>query len=96
MPFTDPTSGYKCFRREVLAAIDLSKIKSNGYSFQIELTHTAWRRGFRIKETPIIFEDRHSGTSKMDSSIILEALVMVAKLPFRSKDKVLVPNQPQT
>jgi len=83
MPFTDPTGGYKCFRRNVLEAIDLNRIKSNGYSFQIEMTHTAWKLGFRIVEIPIIFEDRRSGHSKMNSSIVREALLMVLRLRFR-------------
>jgi len=83
MPFSDPTGGFKCFRREVLEAIDLERIKSNGYSFQIEMTYAAWRLGFRIVELPIIFEDRHSGHSKMNSSIIREALWMVMKLRLR-------------
>ncbi len=85
MPFTDPTGGYKCFRREVLEAIDLKRIKSNGYSFQIEMTHTAWRLGFRIVETPIIFEDRRSGNSKMNSTIIREALGIVLRLRLRRR-----------
>ncbi len=85
MPFTDPTGGFKCFRRKVLETIDLDKIKSNGYSFQIEMTHTAWRLGFNIIEIPIIFEDRHLGQSKMNSSIVKEALWMVLKLALRGK-----------
>ena len=83
MPFSDPTGGYKCFRREVLEAIDLDRVKSNGYSFQIEMTYMAWKLGFRIAEVPIIFEDRRSGHSKMNSNIIREALGMVMKLRFR-------------
>lgn len=84
MPFTDPTGGFKCYRREVLAAIDLDRIKSNGYSFQIEMTHTAWRKGFIIKEIPITFVDRRAGYSKMSSAIFREALTMVWKLLFRN------------
>lgn len=83
MPFSDPTGGYKCFRREVLEAIDLERIKSNGYSFQIEMTYMAWKLGFRILEVPIIFEDRRSGHSKMNASIFREALWMVMKLRLR-------------
>lgn len=83
MPFSDPTGGYKCYRREVLEAINLDRIRSNGYSFQIEMTHTAWKLGFRIVEVPIIFEDRRSGQSKMNSAIIREALSMVIRLRFR-------------
>lgn len=74
MPFTDPTGGYKCFRRSVLETINLEKIQSNGYSFQIELTHQAWMRGFHIVDRPIVFEERRSGHSKMNSSIVREAL----------------------
>ena len=85
MPFSDPTGGFKCFRRRVLEAIDLDKIVSNGYSFQIEMTHTAWRRGFRIEEVPIVFEERRSGASKMSHKIIFEALGMVWKLLGRAK-----------
>lgn len=83
MPFSDPTGGYKCFRREVLEAIDMENIKSNGYSFQIEMTYTAWKLGFRVVEVPIVFEDRRSGHSKMNSNIIREALWMVMKLRLR-------------
>jgi len=95
MPFSDPTGGYKCFRRNVLEAIDLERIKSNGYSFQIEMTYMAWKLGFRITEIPIIFEDRRSGHSKMNSSIIREALWMVMKLRFRpvpgkTKSEILI------
>ena len=84
LPVTDPTGGFKCFRRRVLEAIDLTRIGSNGYSFQIEMTHTAWMKGFRITEVPITFEDRRSGYSKMNSAIVREALWMVWKLAFRS------------
>ena len=83
MPFSDPTGGYKCFRREVLEAVDLDRVKSNGYSFQIEMTYMAWKLGFRITEVPIIFEDRRSGHSKMNTAIIREALGVVMKLRFR-------------
>lgn len=83
LPLHDPTGGYKCFRREVLAAIDLERVHSNGYSFQIEMSHTAWMKGFRIVEIPITFEDRRSGYSKMSSAIFREALWMVWKLFFR-------------
>ena len=83
MPFTDPTGGFKCFRREVLAAMDLEAIRSNGYSFQIEMTHTAWHLGFRIEESPIVFEERREGQSKMSGGIVNEALWMVWKLQMR-------------
>ncbi len=83
MPFTDPTGGFKCYRRALLETMNLDRIKSNGYSFQIEMTHTAWRLGFRIVEVPITFEERRSGFSKMSSHIVREALWMVWKLLFR-------------
>ena len=83
MPFSDPTGGYKCFRRNVLEAMDIERIRSNGYSFQIETTYMAWKMGFRIVEVPIIFEDRRSGHSKMNTNIIREALLMVMRLRLR-------------
>jgi len=89
MKINDATGGFKCFRIEVLKSIDLDKIKSNGYSFQIEMTFKAWKKGFRIKEIPIIFMDRQQGTSKMNKKIIHEAIFMVWKLRFRSLFKKL-------
>ena len=83
MPVTDPTGGFKCYRRRVLAAIDLDAIMSNGYAFQVEMTHSAWMRGFKIVEIPITFEDRRAGYSKMDSTIFQEALGLVWKLAVR-------------
>ena len=83
LPICDPTGGYKCYRREVLTSIPLDEIASNGYSFQVEMTYNAWFRGFRIVEIPIVFEDRHSGYSKMNSDITKEALQIVIKLAFR-------------
>lgn len=80
MPFTDPTGGYKCFRRSALAALRLDEIRSNGYSFQIELTHRLWRQGMRIEEVPIIFTDRIKGRSKMSGHIVQEAVLMVLRL----------------
>jgi len=80
MPFSDPTGGYKCFRRSALKALELDTVGSNGYSFQIELTHRIWRQGFRIAEVPIVFTDRFLGKSKMSGRIVREALVMVWKL----------------
>lgn len=84
MPVTDPTGGFKCFRRELLQAIALDRIVSNGYSFQVEMTHTAWMKGFRIAEVPIIFQDRYAGYSKMSKAIFKEALTMVWKLALRN------------
>ena len=80
MPFTDPTGGYKCFRRTALQTIDLQNVRSNGYSFQIELTHKLWRHGMRIVEVPIIFTDRFQGRSKMSGKIVREAFIMVWRL----------------
>ncbi|MFM7099693.1 MAG: polyprenol monophosphomannose synthase [Verrucomicrobiota bacterium] len=82
MPFTDPTGGFKCFRRRALARLDLGSITSNGCSFQIELTHRLWRHGARIVEVPIIFTDRFQGTSKMSRDIVREAVWVVWKLWF--------------
>ena len=83
MPVSDPTGGFKCFRRRVLESIDLDAIVSNGYSFQVEMTHTAWMKGFRVKEVPITFLDREIGYSKMSAAIAREALILVWKLAFR-------------
>jgi dolichol-phosphate mannosyltransferase len=74
LPIHDATSGFKCFRREVLEAIRLEEIISDGYCFQVEMTFRAWLRGFRITEIPIVFVDRHSGSSKMSNRIIREAI----------------------
>ncbi|TWJ19142.1 polyprenol monophosphomannose synthase [Geobacter argillaceus] len=84
LKLSDCTSGFKCFRREVLQAIDLTKIRSDGYSFQIEMNYRCHEKGFRIGEVPIIFIDRHAGTSKMSRQIVLEAVVMVWKLKIGS------------
>jgi dolichol-phosphate mannosyltransferase len=80
LPIRDTTGGFKCFRREVLEAINLDEVKSNGYAFQIEMTFKAWKKGFKIKEISIIFIDRVKGTSKMSKKIVREAIVMVWKL----------------
>lgn len=84
MPISDPTGGYKCFRRRALQALDLDAVHSNGYSFQIELTHKLWRQGMKIAEVPIIFTDRFQGTSKMSKKIVREALWMVWRLWFQN------------
>jgi dolichol-phosphate mannosyltransferase len=84
MPVTDATGGYNCFRINVLKAIDLQDIHSNGYSFQIEMKLRAWMKKFRIKEIPIIFVDRRSGVSKMNKKIVYEAAYMVWRLKFRA------------
>ena len=84
LPVHDATGGFKCFKREVLEAIDLDKVKSNGYSFQIEMNYKAWKKGFKLKEIPIIFMDRVKGNSKMSKKIVREAITMVWKLRFKS------------
>ena len=80
MSIQDATSGFKCFKREVLELIDLDRVRSDGYAFQIEMNFRCWRKGFRICEIPIIFVDRHSGTSKMSRRIICEAIWIVCWL----------------
>jgi dolichol-phosphate mannosyltransferase len=70
----DLTGGFKCFRREVLEAIDLDRVTADGYAFQIELTYRALRKGFRVVEVPITFADRELGGSKMSRAIVLEAM----------------------
>lgn len=85
MPFSDPTGGFKCFRRQTLQSIDLGSVDSNGYSFQIEMTHKIWRQGLRIVEVPIIFTDRFHGTSKMSPKIVREALRITWKLLFQNR-----------
>lgn len=80
LPFRDLTGGFKCFRREVLASLNLEDIRSNGYSFQIEMTYRTFLKKFRIHEIPILFEDRTVGKSKMSRKIFLEAVFMVLKL----------------
>ena len=80
MPFSDPTGGYKCFRRRALQALNLEQIQCYGYGFQIELTNKLWRQGFRVVEVPIIFTDRTAGESKMAGGIINEAFWLVWRL----------------
>jgi dolichol-phosphate mannosyltransferase len=84
MPFSDPTGGFKCFRRRALQSIDLKAVHSNGYSFQIEMTHKIWRKGMKVVEVPIIFTDRFQGASKMSGGIVREALTMVWRLLFQN------------
>lgn len=83
IPVRDVTGGFKCFHRKVLEAIDLEAVRSNGYAFQIELTYRTLKKGFRVKEIPIVFEDRRVGQSKMSRKIFIEGLVMVWKLRLR-------------
>jgi dolichol-phosphate mannosyltransferase len=84
LPVWDATGGFKCFRREVLQAIDLNDVRSNGYMFQIEMSFRAWRKGFRIVEIPIVFTDRSEGESKMSRKIMREAIWMVWRLRWWS------------
>ena len=84
MPFTDPTGGYKCFRRRALESLSLDRIRSNGYSFQIETTHRLWMEGMKIVEVPIIFTERAEGHSKISRHIVAEALWMVWRLWLRN------------
>lgn len=84
LPLADSTGGFKCFRRRVLEAIPLERVRSNGYAFQIEMSYLAWRKGFRLKEIPIVFTDRVEGQSKMNRKIVREAVWMVWWLRLRS------------
>jgi dolichol-phosphate mannosyltransferase len=84
LPLADSTGGFKCFRREVLAAIDFEKVRSNGYAFQIEMSFRAWKKGFRLAEIPIVFTDRVEGQSKMNKKIVREAIWMVWWLRIQS------------
>ena len=80
MPLADATGGFKCFRRRALEGIHLDRVKTEGYGFQIEMSFRCWKRGFRIKEIPIVFVDRRAGVSKMNKKIVYEAAWMVWKL----------------
>ena len=80
LPIMDLTGGFKCIRRRVLKEIDFSKIRSEGYSFQIEMNFLAWIKGFKLTEIPIVFTDRTVGESKMHRGIVFEAIWMVPKL----------------
>ena len=80
MPLADATGGFKCFRRRALEGIHLDRVKTEGYGFQIEMSFRCWKRGFRIKEIPIVFVDRRAGVSKMNKRIVYEAAWMVWKL----------------
>jgi dolichol-phosphate mannosyltransferase len=84
LPLRDATGGFKCFRRDVLAAIELDKVRSNGYSFQIEMSFRASKKGFKIKEIPIVFVDRQAGASKMSKKIVREAVWMVWRLRLQA------------
>ena len=85
MPFTDPTGGFKAFRPDKLATLDLPRVQSDGYAFQIEVTYMAWRLGWKIEEVPIVFEDRYAGVSKMSTRIVREAIWRVPWIALRGK-----------
>jgi len=87
LPVHDPTGGFKCWRRKTLEAINIATVQSNGYGFQIEMSHRAWRNAFKLIEVPIIFTDRFQGTSKMSMAIVIEAFFMVWKLLIQNKLK---------
>lgn len=84
LPLADATGGFKCFRREVLQAIELERVESNGYAFQIEMSFRAWKKGFRLGEIPIMFVDRDIGESKMSKRIVREAVWRVWRLRWLS------------
>jgi dolichol-phosphate mannosyltransferase len=84
----DLTGGFKCFRREVLEAIDLEAVRSRGYAFQVELTYRAIQRGFKVAEVPIVFRDRRVGASKMSRSIVLEAIWRVPLLRIAGRRRI--------
>jgi len=84
MPIHDSTAGFKCYKREVLETINLNKIQFVGYAFQIEMKFKAWKYGFNIIEVPVIFTDRTEGTSKMSSSIFMEAVLGVLQMKIKS------------
>lgn len=84
LPLSDATGGYKAFRRTVLETLKLDQVRSNGYAFQIEMSFLAWKKGFRLKEIPIVFTDRMEGQSKMNKRIVREAIWMVWWLRIRS------------
>lgn len=84
MPIYDVTAGFKCFHRHVLEAIDLDRVKSNGYAFQVEMHYRTWQAGFRIQEVPIVFTERTEGQSKMSRAIVREAAWKVWELRLRA------------
>ena len=84
MPIKDPTAGFVCYKKEVLEMINLDEIRFIGYAFQIEMKFAAWKLGYKIVEVPIIFQDRTSGVSKMNKSIVKEGIIGVLKLRWHS------------
>ncbi|TVQ47997.1 MAG: polyprenol monophosphomannose synthase [Saprospirales bacterium] len=83
MPIKDPTAGFKCYRADVLRAIDLDQVRFIGYAFQIEMKYKAWCKGFKVKEIPVTFTDRIEGSSKMSKAIVREAIFGVLNLRWR-------------
>jgi dolichol-phosphate mannosyltransferase len=83
LPVKDVTAGFKCFHRRVLESIALDSVRSNGYSFQVEMKYRTWRKGFRLLEVPIVFTERTEGQSKMSRKIVLEAMRKVWELRIR-------------
>ena len=94
LPTSDPTGGFIAYRREVLQSLPLDRVEANGYSFLVEMKHSAWQAGFRIAEVPITFMDRTNGVSKMSGAIIREAIRVVWKLLFRNGLRRHPPAQP--
>ena len=84
VPVRDLTGGFKCFRRDVLVALDFERVRADGYVFQIEMTYRTVRAGFTVAEVPIVFRDRRAGTSKMSAAVALEAIWEVPALRARS------------
>ncbi len=84
MPIHDTTAGFKCYKREVLEAIDLEDVRFSGYAFQIEMKFTAWKLGFKVREVSIVFTDRTEGASKMSTGIFREAVLGVIRLRWQS------------
>ena len=91
MPVKDPTAGFKCYRREVLEALDLDAVRFIGYAFQIEMKFRAWQRGFRIAEVPITFSDRTAGQSKMSTGIVREAILGVIQMRMSAMPDPIAP-----
>ena len=83
MPIKDPTGGFRCWRRATLEGLDLETVESAGYSFQLEMNHRTWKRGYRIKEIPIVFTDRVAGYSKITAGIAVESIKIALRLRFR-------------
>ena len=84
MPLRDPTGGFKCWKRATLEGLDLDTVESAGYSFQLEMNHRTWKRGFKIKEIPIVFTDRVAGYSKITAGIAVESIKIALRLRFGS------------